>query len=201
MNKIITFLLLYLTSVSLVFAGGDDRDSVLEEYLDLSIIYDTCNIDDERAQDEIIYFKVILADDVEIKRGEVFYSESAAAIAASYNKDDNSLTYFQNSDTGYGSFVMGSDINIGDTLTTIKEIVIEVDDPCVEKLVVEKQIPINKAVPSNDYNFVDSVSDTSSDTISDISSDNNSASCANDLECEKAKLLTLMLMFYYFDEE
>ena len=54
MNKIITFLLFYLVATNLVFAGGDDRESILAEYLDVSIIYDTCDIRSEDGKDDII---------------------------------------------------------------------------------------------------------------------------------------------------
>lgn len=152
-GKLIKLIVVFFISTAVIAGGDDDRDSGPVESLDQIMIYDPCTNDDNNGD---IYLQLNLSQHSGFVEGQVFYSNDAAAVVASYDEDNNSLIYFQNSDTGYGSFVESSNIkgiNSGEAI--IESIVVEVDNPCVEKIVVIEKEPIDMASDTLDEKVFD----------------------------------------------
>ena len=196
-NQLIKFLCVLLLATN-VFAGGDDRDSGPVESLDEVVAFDPCT--DESAGDTV-YTSLILSGDSGFVAGEIISAESGTqAIVASYDADASTLIYFQNTETGYGSFaeddvITGAISGVG----VITEVVVEAAMPCGEQIVsideealvmtVEEPKTVLEEVSDNVAEFVEETFDSMYESCEDTF-ESDDTMVAN--TC--AAVLTIMLL-------
>jgi len=145
-TQFIKFLfLLFLTSN--VFSGGNEVDSLLMETLDEVLIeeYKPCSdqSDLNSLEVNIISSLMIVSEGSIFIEGEVITSSSGVqAIVDSYDVETQKLTYYQDANTGFKTFLLNETITGSSSGTAIiKEFIFDLDIPCSELIVSIEEEP------------------------------------------------------------
>jgi len=145
-KQLIKLLCLLLLALN-VFSGGNESDSLLMESLDEVLIeeYKPCSDQSDISSLEVntISSLMIVSDDSLFTEGEVITSSSGAqAIVDSYDVETQKLTYHQDSNTGFETFLLNETITGSSSGTAIvKEFIIDLDIPCSELIVSIEEEP------------------------------------------------------------
>jgi len=150
-NLISTFvkLALILLISTNVYSGGDDKDSLIQETLDIVLVdeYKPCS-DQSNFDSSVINTAtslMLLSGDAIFTEGdEIIGSNNTRAIVSSYSIKTNELMYYQTAKTGFKSFLIGEKITStsSDTgVSSIKEFVNDFIVPCSELIVSIEEDP------------------------------------------------------------
>jgi len=150
-NLISTFvkLALILLISTNVYSGGDDKDSLIQETLDMVLVdeYKPCSdqSDFDSSEINIATSLMLLSGDAIFAEGdEIISSNNTRAIVSSYSIKTNELMYYQTAKTGFKSFLIGEKITStsSDTgVSSIKEFVNDFIVPCSELIVSIEEDP------------------------------------------------------------
>ena len=131
-KKLIKFLYLLLLSLN-VFSGGNESDSLLLKTLDDVLIEEYKPCSDQSAINSFevstISSLMIVSNGGSFSEGEVITSSSGVqAIVDSYDVETQKLTFHQNANTGFETFVLNETIT-GDSSETVivKEFIIDLE--------------------------------------------------------------------------
>ena len=145
-TQLIKFLFLSLLS-SNVFSGGNEGDSLLMESLDEVLIeeYKPCSDQSDISSFEVstISSLMIVSEDSSFAEGEVVTSASGVqAIVDSYDVETQKLTYHQDANTGFETFLLNETITgTSSGIATVKEFIIDLAIPCFELIVSIEEEP------------------------------------------------------------
>jgi len=132
-----------------VYSGGDDKDSLIQETLDMVLVdeYKPCSdqSDFDSSEINIATSLMLLSGDAIFAEGdEIISSNNTRAIVSSYSIKNNELMYYQTAKTGFKSFLIGEKITStsSDTgVSSIKEFVNDFMVPCSELVVSIEEDP------------------------------------------------------------
>jgi len=145
-HNLIKFLFLFLISIT-IHAGGNESDSLLMESLDEVLIeeYKPCSDQSDISSFEVstISSLMIVSEDSSFAEGEVVTSASGVqAIVDSYDVETQKLTYHQDANTGFETFLLNETITGSSSGTAIvKEFIFDLDIPCSELIVSIEEEP------------------------------------------------------------
>ena len=145
-KKLIKFLCLLLLT-SNVFSGGNESDSLLMETLDevLTEEYKPCSDQSDLNSLEVntISSLMIVSEGSIFIEGEVITSSSGVqAIVDSYDVETQKLTYHQDANTGFETFVLNETITgTFSGIASVKEFIIDLTIPCAELIVSIEEEP------------------------------------------------------------
>jgi hypothetical protein len=150
-NLISTFvkLALILLISTNVYSGGDEKDSLIQETLDMVLVdeYKPCSDQSDFDSTEIntaTSLMLLSGDAIFAEGDEIISSNNTRAIVSSYNINTNKLMYYQTAKTGFKSFLIGEKITStsSDTgVSFIKEFVNDFLVPCSELVVSIEENP------------------------------------------------------------
>ena len=145
-NKLIKFLYLLLLSLN-VFSSGNENDSLLLESLDEVLIeeYKPCSDQSDINSLEVntISSLMIVSEGSFFNKGEVITSSSGAqAIVDFYDAETQKLTFHQDANTGFKTFLLSETITGTSSQTaTVKEFIFDLSIPCSELIVSIEEEP------------------------------------------------------------
>jgi len=145
-HNLIKFLFLFFISIT-IHAGGNESDSLLMESLDEVLIeeYKPCSDQSDISSFEVstISSLMIVSEDSSFAEGEVVTSASGVqAIVDSYDVETQKLTYHQDANTGFETFLLNETITGSSSGTAIvKEFIFDLDIPCSELIVSIEEEP------------------------------------------------------------
>ena len=145
-HNLIKFFFLFFISIT-IHAVGNESDSLLMESLDEVLIeeYKPCS-----DQSDINLFEVstisslmIVSEGIFFTEGEVITSSSGVqAIVDSYDVEMQKLTYHQDANTGFETFLLNETITgTSSGIATVKEFIIDLTIPCSELIVSIEEEP------------------------------------------------------------
>jgi len=145
-HNLIKFLFLFFISIT-IHAGGNESDSLLMESLDEVLIeeYKPCSDQSDISSLEVntISSLMIVSEDSSFAEGEVITSASGVqAIVDSYDVETQKLTYHQDANTGFETFLLNETITgTSSGIATVKEFIIDLAIPCFELIVSIEEEP------------------------------------------------------------
>jgi len=145
-HNLIKFLFLFFISIT-IHAAGNESDSLLMESLDevLTEEYKPCSDQSDISSLEVntISSLMIVSEDSSFAEGEVVTSASGVqAIVDSYDVETQKLTYHQDANTGFETFLLNETITGSSSGTAIvKEFIFDLDIPCSELIVSIEEEP------------------------------------------------------------
>jgi len=145
-KQLIKFLFLLLLALN-VFSAGNESDSLLLETLDDVLIeeYKPCSDESDISSFEVstISSLMIVSEGSFFTEGEVITSSSGVqAIVDSYDVETQKLTYHQDVNTGFETFLLNETITGSSSGTAIvKEFIFDLDIPCSELIVSIEEEP------------------------------------------------------------
>jgi len=145
-KQLIKFLFLLLLALN-VFSAGNESDSLLLETLDDVLIeeYKPCSDESDISSFEVstISSLMIVSEGSFFTEGEVITSSSGVqAIVDSYDVETQKLTYHQDANTGFETFLLNETITGSSSRTAIvKEFIFDLDIPCSELIVSIEEEP------------------------------------------------------------
>jgi len=145
-HNLIKFLFLFFISIT-IYAGGNESDSLLMESLDEVLIeeYKPCSDQSDISSFEVstISSLMIVSEDSSFAEGEVVTSASGVqAIVDSYDVETQKLTYHQDANTGFETFLLNETITGNSSeIATVKEFIINLTIPCSELIVSIEEEP------------------------------------------------------------
>ena len=145
-HNLIKFLFLFFISIT-IHASGNESDSLLMESLDEVLIeeYKPCSDQSDISSFEVstISSLMIVSEDSSFAEGEVVTSASGVqAIVDSYDVETQKLTYHQDANTGFETFLLNETITGSSSGTAIvKEFIFDLDIPCSELIVSIEEEP------------------------------------------------------------
>ena len=146
LNQLIKFFCLLLLT-SNVFSGGNESDSLLMETLDevLTEEYKPCSDQSDLNSSEVITISslMIVSEGSIFIEGEVITSSNGVqAIVDSYDVETQKLTYHQDANTGFETFLLNETITGSSSgIATVKEFIIDLAIPCSELIVSIEEEP------------------------------------------------------------
>ena len=145
-KQLIKFLFLLLLALN-VFSAGNESDSLLLETLDDVLIeeYKPCSDESDISSFEVstISSLMIISGGSFFTEGEVITSSSGVqAIVESYDVETQKLTFHQDANTGFETFLLNETITGSSSeIATIKEFIIDLTIPCSELIVSIEEEP------------------------------------------------------------
>jgi len=145
-HNLFKFLFLFFISTS-IHAGGNESDSLLMESLDEVLIeeYKPCSDQSDISSLEVntISSLMIVSEDSSFAEGEVVTSASGVqAIVDSYDVETQKLTYHQDANTGFETFLLNETITgTSSGIAIVKEFIIDLFIPCSELIVSIEEEP------------------------------------------------------------
>jgi len=145
-HNLIKFLFLFFISIT-IHASGNESDSLLMESLDEVLIeeYKPCSDQSDISSFEVstISSLMIVSEDSSFAEGEVVTSASGVqAIVDSYDVETQKLTYHQDANTGFETFLLNETITGSSSeIATVKEFIIDLTIPCSELIVSIEEEP------------------------------------------------------------
>ena len=132
-----------------VYSGGDDKDSLIQETLDMVLVdeYKPCSDQSDFEFSEInraTSLMLLSGDAIFAKGDEIISSNNTRALVSSYSIETNELMYYQTAKTGFKSFLIDEKITStsSDTgVSSIKEFVNDFIVPCSELVVSIEEDP------------------------------------------------------------
>ena len=132
-----------------VYSGGDDKDSLIQETLDMVLVdeYKPCSDQSDFESSEInraTSLMLLSGDAIFAVGDEIISSNNTRAIVSSYIIKTNELMYYQTAKTGFKSFLIDEKITStsSDTgVSSIKEFVNDFIVPCSELFVSIEEDP------------------------------------------------------------
>ena len=132
-----------------VYSGGDDKDSLIQETLDMVLVdeYKPCSDQSDFDSSEIntaTSLMLLSGDAIFAEGDEIISSNNTRAIVSSYSIKTNELMYYQTAKTGFKSFLIDEKITStsSDTgVSSIKEFVNDFIVPCSELVVSIEEDP------------------------------------------------------------
>ena len=132
-----------------VYSGGDDKDSLIQETLDMVLVdeYKPCSDQSDFESSEInraTSLMLLSGDAIFAEGDEIISSNNTRAIVSSYSIKTNELRYYQTAKTGFKSFLVDEKITStsSDTgVSSIKEFVNDFIVPCSELVVSIEEDP------------------------------------------------------------
>ena len=146
LNQLIKLLCLLLLT-SNVFSSGNESDSLLLETLEEVLIeeYKPCSDQSDITSLEIntISSLMIVSEGSFFTEGEVITSSSGVqAIVDSYDVETQKLTFHQDANTGFETFLLNETITGSSSeIATVKEFIIDLTIPCSELIVSIEEEP------------------------------------------------------------
>ena len=145
-KKLIKFFCLLLLALN-VFSAGNESDSLLLETLDDVLIeeYKPCSDESDISSFEVstISSLMIVSEGSFFTEGEVITSSSGVqAIVESYDVETQKLTFHQDANTGFETFLLNETITGSSfEIATVKEFIIDLTIPCSELIVSIEEEP------------------------------------------------------------
>jgi hypothetical protein len=145
-KQLIKFLFLLLLALN-VFSGGNESDSLLLKTLDDILIeeYKPCSDESDISSFEVstISSLMIISGGSFFTEGEVITSSSGVqAIVDSYDVETQKLTFHQDANTGFETFLLNETITGSSSeIATVKEFIIDLTIPCSELIVSIEEEP------------------------------------------------------------
>jgi len=145
-HNLIKFLFLFFISIT-IHAVGNESDSLLMESLDEVLIeeYKPCSDQSDISSFEVstISSLMIVSEDSSFAEGEVVTSASGVqAIVDSYDVETQKLTYHQDANTGFETFLLNETITGASSgIAIVKEFIIDLTIPCSELIVSIEEEP------------------------------------------------------------
>jgi len=145
-HNLIKFLFLFFISIT-IHAGGNESDSLLMESLDEVLIeeYKPCSDQSDINSFEVstISSLMIVSEGSFFTEGEVITSSSGVqAIVDSYDVEMQKLTYHQDANTGFETFLLNETISGASSgIAIVKEFIIDLTIPCSELIVSIEEEP------------------------------------------------------------
>ena len=145
-KQLIKFLFLLLLALN-VFSAGNESDSLLLETLDDVLIeeYKPCSDESDISSFEVstISSLMIVSEGSFFTEGEVITSSSGVqAIVESYDVETQKLTFHQDANTGFETFLLNETITGSSSeIATVKEFIIDLTIPCSELIVSIEEEP------------------------------------------------------------
>jgi len=145
-HNLIKFLFLFFISIT-IHATGNESDSLLMESLYEVLIeeYKPCSDQSDISSFEVstISSLMIVSEDSSFAEGEVVTSASGVqAIVDSYDVETQKLTYHQDANTGFETFLLNETITgTSSGIATVKEFIIDLAIPCFELIVSIEEEP------------------------------------------------------------
>ena len=145
-KQLIKLLFLLLLALN-VFSGGNESDSLLLETLDDVLIeeYKPCSDESDISSFEVstISSLMIVSGGSFFTEGEVITSSSGVqAIVESYDVETQKLTFHQDANTGFETFLLNETITGSSSeIATVKEFIIDLTIPCSELIVSIEEEP------------------------------------------------------------
>ena len=132
-----------------VYSRGDDKDSLIQETLDMVLVdeYKPCSDQSDFESSEIntaTSLMLLSGDAIFAEGDEIISSNNTRAIVSSYSIKTNELRYYQTAKTGFKSFLIDEKITStsSDTgVSSIKEFVNDFIVPCSELVVSIEEDP------------------------------------------------------------
>ena len=132
-----------------VYSGGDDKDSLIQETLDMVLVdeYKPCSDQSDFEFSEInraTSLMLLSGDAIFAEGDEIISSNNTRALVSSYSIETNELMYYQTAKTGFKSFLIDEKITStsSDTgVSSIKEFVNDFIVPCSELVVSIEEDP------------------------------------------------------------
>jgi len=145
-HNLIKFLFLFFISIT-IHAGGNESDSLLMESLDEVLIeeYKPCSDQSDINSFEVstISSLMIVSEGSFFTEGDVITSASGVqAIVDSYDVEMQKLTYHQDANTGFETFLLNETITGASSgIAIVKEFIFDLDIPCSELIVSIEEEP------------------------------------------------------------
>jgi len=145
-HNLIKFLFLFFISIT-IHAGGNESDSLLMESLDEVLIeeYKPCSDQSDINSFEVstISSLMIVSEGSFFTEGEVITSASGVqAIVDSYDVEMQKLTYHQDANTGFETFLLNETITGSSSgIAIVKEFILDLTIPCSELIVSIEEEP------------------------------------------------------------
>jgi len=145
-HNLIKFFFLFFISIT-IHAVGNESDSLLMESLDEVLIeeYKPCSDQSDISSFEVstISSLMIVSEDSSFAEGEVVTSASGVqAIVDSYDVETQKLTYHQDANTGFETFLLNETITGASSgIAIVKEFIIDLTIPCSELIVSIEEEP------------------------------------------------------------
>jgi len=145
-KQLIKFLFLLLLALN-VFSAGNESDSLLLKTLDDVLIeeYKPCSDESDISSFEVstISSLMIISGGSFFTEGEVITSSSGVqAIVDSYDVETQKLTFHQDANTGFETFLLNETITGSSSeIATVKEFIIDLTIPCSELIVSIEEEP------------------------------------------------------------
>jgi len=145
-KQLIKFLFLLLLALN-VFSAGNESDSLLLETLDDVLIeeYKPCSDESDISSFEVstISSLMIVSEGSFFTEGEVITSSSGVqAIVESYDVEAQKLTFHQDANTGFETFLLNETITGSSSeIATVKEFILDLTIPCSELIVSIEEEP------------------------------------------------------------
>jgi len=145
-HNLIKFLFLFFISIT-IHASGNESDSLLMESLDEVLIeeYKPCSDQSDISSFEVstISSLMIVSEGSFFTEGEVITSASGVqAIVDSYDVETQKLTYHQDANTGFETFLLNETITGSSSgIAIVKEFIFDLTIPCSELIVSIEEEP------------------------------------------------------------
>jgi len=145
-HNLIKFLFLSFISIT-IHATGNESDSLLMESLNEVLIeeYKPCSDQSDISSFEVstISSLMIVSEDSSFAEGEVVTSASGVqAIVDSYDLETQKLTFHQDANTGFETFILNETITgTSSEIATVKEFIFDLTIPCSELIVSIEEEP------------------------------------------------------------
>ena len=145
-HNLIKFFFLFFISIT-IYAVGNESDSLLMESLDEVLIeeYKPCSDQSDINSFEVstISSLMIVSEGSFFTEGEVITSSSGVqAIVDSYDVETQKLTFHQDANTGFETFLLNETITGSSSgIATVKEFIIDLTIPCSELIVSIEEEP------------------------------------------------------------
>ena len=148
LSSFVKLALILLISTN-VYSRGDDKDSLIQETLDMVLVdeYKPCSDQSDFESSEIntaTSLMLLSGDAIFAEGDEIISSNNTRAIVSSYSIKTNELRYYQTAKTGFKSFLIDEKITStsSDTgVSSIKEFVNDFIVPCSELVVSIEEDP------------------------------------------------------------
>jgi len=145
-HNLVKFFFLFFISIT-IHAGGNESDSLLMESLNEVLIeeYKPCSDQSDISSLEVstISSLMIVSEGSFFTEGEVITSASGVqAIVDSYDVEMQKLTYHQDANTGFETFLLNETITgTSSGIAIVKEFIIDLSIPCSELIVSIEEEP------------------------------------------------------------
>ena len=145
-HNLIKFFFLFFISIT-IHAVGNESDSLLMESLDEVLIeeYKPCSDQSDISSLAVntISSLMIVSEDSSFAEGEVITSASGVqAIVDSYDVETQKLTYYQDANTGFETFLLDETLTGSSPgIATVKEFILDLTIPCSELIVSIEEEP------------------------------------------------------------